>query len=317
MAYQPLPIKNEDDAFTNGDKGVTILGVRQDADTSPVSANGDYHTFIFNELGRLKVAGSPAQYNAVTGSVALAAQTVFADVNQVSNVMAYCTGTFNTVNCIFEGSLDSTNGTDGTWFTIQAVRSSSNTIETTTGNLSAAPTYAWELSVNALSWFRVRCTARTSGTQNWILRLGSYATEPIPAAQVSATQPVSGTVTATVASTTIAASASVVGLSWYYNGALSNTDVTVKAAAGRVYGYDFYNPNTSGVYVQFFNALIASVTPGSTAPTFSLFIPALSGRDMYHTVPKSFATAITICATTTATGGTAPTLPIEARVDYL
>ena len=64
----------------------------------------------------------------------------------------------------------------------------------TTGVLAAQPAYAWEASVNALKRFRVRCTARTSGTQSWRFVQGTYATEPIPAAQISGTQPVSGTV---------------------------------------------------------------------------------------------------------------------------
>lgn len=108
--------------------------------------------------------------------------------------MAFCTGTFAGVNCTFEGSIESSGDTN--WFGIQAIRSNANTIETTTGALSAAPAYAWEMSVNGLKRVRVRCTARTSGTQSWRFVLGTYATEPIPGAQVSATQPVSGTVTA-------------------------------------------------------------------------------------------------------------------------
>jgi hypothetical protein len=109
--------------------------------------------------------------------------------------MLYCTGTFAGINCTFEGSLNSTNGTNGNWFAVQAIRSNANTIELTTGVLGAAPAYAWELSVNALKYFRVRCTARVSGTQAWTFIPGTYATEPIPGAQVSGTQPVSGSVT--------------------------------------------------------------------------------------------------------------------------
>jgi hypothetical protein len=108
----------------------------------------------------------------------------------------YCTGVFAGINCTFEGSLELTGEN---WFVLQAIRSNANTIELTTGVLGAAPAYAWELSVNGLARVRVRATARTSGTQNWRFKLGSYATEPIPGAQVSATQPVSGSVTATLA----------------------------------------------------------------------------------------------------------------------
>lgn len=106
--------------------------------------------------------------------------------------MIFCTGTFAGVNCTFEGSLEASGDTN--WFAVQAVRSNANTIELTTGALSAQPAYAWEASVNALKRFRVRCTARTSGTQSWRFVQGTYATEPIPAAQISGTQPVSGTV---------------------------------------------------------------------------------------------------------------------------
>lgn len=107
--------------------------------------------------------------------------------------MVFCSGIFAGVNCTFEGSLEASGATN--WFGIQAVRSNANTIELVTGALSAQPAYAWELSVNALKRFRVRATARTSGTQSWRFVQGTYATEPIPAAQASATQPVSGTLT--------------------------------------------------------------------------------------------------------------------------
>lgn len=48
--------KAEDAAHTTGDVGVMMLGVRQDADTSPVSATGDYHAAMFDNAGNLKVA---------------------------------------------------------------------------------------------------------------------------------------------------------------------------------------------------------------------------------------------------------------------
>jgi hypothetical protein len=182
-----------------------IGGVRKDSAGSPASVqDGDVHPLLFNEEGRLKVSAQPALYADVLGDITaiqgtvgtpVAGGTVIADVSRASNVMMYCYGTFATVNCTFEGCLEATGER---WFTIQAVRTNANTIETTTGNLSAAPAYAWELSVNALARVRVRATARSSGTQSWFFKLGSYATEPIPAAQASATQPISGTVTATV-----------------------------------------------------------------------------------------------------------------------
>lgn len=175
----------EDAASAGGETGPMILGIRRDSEVSPVSNDGDFHPLIFNEVGRLKTAGAPALYSPIVDNITAIADTVSADVSSVSNVVMHCTGTFSTVNCTFEGSIDG--GT--TWFTIQAVRTNANTVETTTGNLSAAPAYAWELSVNALTNVRVRATAFTSGTQAWRFILGSYATEPIPAIQ---THPVTG-----------------------------------------------------------------------------------------------------------------------------
>jgi hypothetical protein len=182
MAYEPIPTKSEDDASASGDSGVPVLGIRQDSDASPVSADGDYHQLIFNSLGRLKVAAMPGDYLATTGNVTANGQSVSCDVSKASNVMLYCTGTFSTINCTFEGSIDS--GT--TWFAVQGVRTNANTVEATTGNLSAAPAYAWEMSVNALTNVRVRATAFTSGTQVWRILPGAFATEPIPAIQTHA-----------------------------------------------------------------------------------------------------------------------------------
>lgn len=45
----------EDSPHTPGDLGTEMLGVRRDADTSPVDADGDYHTPIFDSAGNLKV----------------------------------------------------------------------------------------------------------------------------------------------------------------------------------------------------------------------------------------------------------------------
>ena len=46
----------EDAASAGGETGPMILGIRNDSETSPVSNDGDFHPFIFNEVGRLKTA---------------------------------------------------------------------------------------------------------------------------------------------------------------------------------------------------------------------------------------------------------------------
>lgn len=195
--------KAEDNPHVSGDKGIPALVLRSLSDVVTTDADGDYTLLKVDEEGRLKVSSKPASYPDITGDITaiqatigtpVAGGTVEGDVSRASNIMAFCTGTFAGVNCTFEGSLESSGATN--WFAIQAVRSNANTIELVTGALSAQPAYGWEMSVNALRRVRVRATARTSGTQSWRLVQGTYATEPIPAAQASATQPVSGTVTA-------------------------------------------------------------------------------------------------------------------------
>lgn len=199
MAYSPVPSQTQDNTYSPGSLNM-IGGVRADSDVSPVSGDNDVHPFIFNPIGRLKVSVLPAGTSATTGSITttqpvintpVAGGTVQCDVTRQSNVMMYCTGTFAGINCSFEVSIDG----GSNWFSMQAVRTNANTIETTTGALSAAPAYAWEMSVNACTHVRVRATARTSGTQVWTIMPGAFATEPIPAAQVSASQPVTMTST--------------------------------------------------------------------------------------------------------------------------
>lgn len=225
-------VKATDTPFTNGDPGVLMLAKRRDADTTTVSADGDYTTLNMDEVGRLKVAVQPAGYPLTTGNITSNTSTVPVNVARVSNVMVYVAGTFAGVNFTFEGSLNSTNGTDGNWFGIQAVRSNANTIETTSGVLAAAPAYGWELSVNGLNWFRVRATAWTSGTAGIQIQPGAYATEPIPAAQISGTQPVSGTVTASNTAGTAAEDAAASGNPVMVGGVARTANAATTLVAG-------------------------------------------------------------------------------------
>lgn len=199
LALIAAAVKAEDSAHSSGHSGIPVFGVRYSTDAVTTDADGDYTLLTIDEEGRLKVATKPASFDLVTSAITANAQTAFCDVRRASNVQMHMVATTLVGhNATFEGSIDSTTGTDGNWFAIQVLRSNANTIELTTGVLAATPAYGWEASVNGLSFVRVRATAHTSGTATWKFQRGSYATEPIPAAQISGTQPVSGTVTATV-----------------------------------------------------------------------------------------------------------------------
>lgn len=268
----------EDSVAANGSPGVFMLAIRRDSDT-PTAADGDYTALKMDETGRLKVASQPGSYPDITGDITaiqatigtpVAGGTVSGDVSRASNIMALCSGTFSTVNCTFEGSLEATGDTN--WFGIQAVRSNANTIETTTGNLSAQPVYGWKMSVNALKRVRVRATARTSGTQSWRFVLGTYATEPIPAAQVSATQPVSGTVTATVTGGT---TLPVTPTTTFTNSAATTNATSVKATAGTVWSVVVSNTNAAARFLKLYNKASAP-TVGTDVPVLTVVIPATS-----------------------------------------
>jgi hypothetical protein len=230
-----------------------------------VSADGDVQPFVFNSIGRLKVSAMPGIYEAVTGNITANGQTVVCNVERASNVMVHMVATTLVGhNCTFEGSING--GTN--WFVVQAVRSNANTIETATGVLAATPVYAWELSVNALTHFRVRATAHTSGTAAWRILPGAYATEPIPAAQATATQPISGSLTSagTTTNTPALPTASII------NSAATTNGNVVKATAGTIYGLVVSNTNAAARFLKLHNS--ATVTPGTTAVALTIPIPS-------------------------------------------
>ncbi len=326
--------KNEDAPAGSGDPGIPLLAVRQAADTTSTDTDGDYTLLKIDEEGRLKVSSKPASYPDITGDITavqatigtpVAGGTVAGDVSRASNIMAFCTGTFAGVNCTFEGSLEPTG--DSNWFAIQAVRSNANTIETTTGALSAQPAYAWEMSVNALKRVRVRCTARTSGTQSWRFVQGTYATEPIPASQVSATQPVSGTVAATQSGTwtvnpgntanttpwlTTARPATTGGLTRHRLLSAATTNATVvKASAGQVYVIHAYNSAAQARFLKLYNKATAPV-PGTDTPVETYVLPpGINSRFEFTLAGNPFAAGIGYAIT--AALGDADTTAIAAN----
>jgi hypothetical protein len=86
LAQLLTALRATDTPFTNGDPGVLILAKRRDADTTTVSADGDYTTLNMDEAGRLKVAAQPGLAPLVTGNITANAQTVFANISRQSNV---------------------------------------------------------------------------------------------------------------------------------------------------------------------------------------------------------------------------------------
>ncbi|MBU6501176.1 MAG: hypothetical protein KGI72_05110 [Patescibacteria group bacterium] len=115
------------------------------------------------------------------------------------------------------------------------------------------------------------------------------------------------------------------GWSFNYQSALSNTKAQIKGTAGIFGGYVMlYNPNTAVTYIQVFNKASANVTVGTTAPDFVIPLPGVasasatgSAANVEFSVGIVMNTGITVAATTTPTGSTAPANAIMATFLYL
>lgn len=231
----------EDSPATNGDRGIFMLAQRRDADTA-TAADGDYTAINLDEAGRVKVATQPGSVASVTGNITANGQNVNIACGRFGNASVSMVATSLVGhNASFEASNNTTDGTDGTWYQVQAVRSNAQTVEIASGVLGATPVYMWHANVGDYLWFRVRATAHTSGTAAYILKPGSFATEPIPAVQVTGTQPVSlAALPALVAGTARAAFTAGAGI-WYDDSSTvlaanatftgSSRDLTVTATA--------------------------------------------------------------------------------------
>lgn len=286
VANFPTPVSYaEDTPHVTGAMGNLMLAIRSDSD-APTADNGDYTILKMDEEGRLKVASKLASYPATVGNVTSATSTVVVNTEQFSNLMIHCAGTFAGANCTFEGSLNSTNGTDGNWFLVQAMRSSSNAIDSTTGVMAAAPAYAWKLSVNALKYFRIRATAWTSGTQVWTMIPGTYATEPIPGAQASSTQPITGTVTATVTAGTV--NPVVPATPYFLNSAATTNGELILTGTSNVSSFYATNEGATAAYIKLYNKATAP-TVGTDVPEMTIPVPAaVSGVPGVATIPIGF-----------------------------
>lgn len=267
------------------DTGVILLAVRKD-DDAPEVANGKLAMLQQDELGRLKVATQPGGFDPVYGSITGSSQTVVMNVERISNVVITMVATSLVGhNISFEYSNNSSNGTDGNWYSTQVVRSNANTVEVASGVLAATPVYGWEASVNAYKWFRVRSTAHTSGTAAYTFRAGAYATEPIPAIQVTGTQAVSGT----VALTTPAAS--------NINSAATTNATVIKSSAGTLFNVIVSNSGASKAYLKFYNKTTAP-TVGTDIPVMVMVLDATSTTSMnFGVLGHRFTTGIGIAIT--------------------
>ena len=79
---------------------------------------------------------------------------------------------------------------------------------------------------------------------------------------------------------------------------LDETEEEVKANAGNIYGYYFYNASASVRYLKFYNATAANTTVGTTTPLRTYPVPAGAAGHVALPYPIAFSTAISVAVTT-------------------
>ena len=99
---------------------------------------------------------------------------------------------------------------------------------------------------------------------------------------------------------------------------LSNSVVTIKGSKTPLIFYSCYNPNGSDVYVQLFDkASSGAVTLGTTVANRVLIAPALSDTGPQQLTPPFAAkNGLQVAATTSSSGSTAPSGPINCEFGY-
>ncbi len=103
----------------------------------------------------------------------------------------------------------------------------------------------------------------------------------------------------------------------YSNLAVLATKVAPLIGSFLVFNITCFNPDSAVAYIQFFDAVTADVTIGTTTPYFVLPMPIGGGIDSSLVCPKAFHHGIVFAATTTATGLTAPGTASILSFDYV
>lgn len=270
----------EDTPNAGGQQGPYVLGLRQDADTSPVSATGDNHPFVFDANGNLKVnvkvsAGGTGLATEATLASFLAAFNAedFATQATLSALLAAFTAedfatetTLNAIGAIL-ASIDAKDfATETTLATIQTIL-----------NGIAAEDFATETTLAAIQALVTSLDGKDFATQTTLsalltaFNLVDFATETTSAAILAAVSGLSTTGLATEAT-------------------LGSVDTTLTAFLAAFNAEDFATQTTLA-------ALLAAFTSEdfATETTLAAILSAVSGLST-----AGLATEVTLAALLTA-----------------
>ncbi len=274
--------------------------------TFPVSGTVSAVQAAFGSLNASVAGNAPSP---TTGSLTTSTSTVSATVANTSGAVVSVSGTYAGITVNFEASDDS--GT--TWYSVQACRADGSTTETSEA-LATNASRLWIVYFGALTTFRVRASAYTSGTAN--VRIAPfYGAAPsqltaYPVSYSSGTFPVSGTITAVQSGTyTIAPSGTQTVVGSGTAGTAAAGVLTVQGIAGMT----AVKVDGSGV-TQPVSGTITSVQSGTytTAPTGTQTV-AVSTNTATSFVNASV--SIGTVATQLTTAATAVTKGVIVKAD--
>jgi hypothetical protein len=264
---------------------------------------------------QLRAAVVPVNQSGVsaTGSLNVLNAAVALSLNGASGWAVDLRGTFS-ATITFQGTIDGTN-----WFPIAIVPAGGSVNATTVTTATAAG--QWWGNATGLQQVRAIATAYTSGAATVVIRAMQAAGIVTALISGAGTVPVSGTVTATVASTTVtsvSAGSNLIGdVGMQYRatatgaGSVANLNCpatpavqSIKGTAGRLMGLYLVNTNATIRWLKVFN--IAAPTLASSAAI--LRIPLPQNQPVYFNFEggMGFSTAITcaICSTASLTDAT-------------
>ena len=97
---------------------------------------------------------------------------------------------------------------------------------------------------------------------------------------------------------------------------VSSTKVSAIIGGCLISYYNVYNASNAVAFIQFFDALAADVTVGTTVPTIALAIPQSAVIDTPRTLNWRFETGCVIAMTTTQQGNGAPSAVSQVEIEY-
>lgn len=277
------------------------LGIGRGTEEGSLKKRLWYTVFMANKLGTLTAVGN----------------TAWSSLGDNNLAVIFLSGTFSGANIAFEVSPDSTDGSNGTWYPVNAAAVGSNTVSTTTGAISAPA--AFEAMVAGAKVVRVRLTAITSGsvgvnlattradfdpspvvpshsvTQSGTWNVGTVSTITNPVTVSSVTNPV--TVSSITNSVTVGSITNPVTV-----GSVSSitNPVTVSSITNSVTVGSITNPVTVG-------SITNSVTVGSITNPVTVSTHAVTQSGTWNVVPTKATTGglsrlkVISAATTNAT----------------